>query len=138
MIIREMDSQDYGQVVKLWQETEGIGLSEADEEVNIQHFIKRNPGMSFVAEALDGKIVGALLCGHDGRRGYLHHLAVDKSFRRKGLGSSLVECCLKKLKTQGIKKCHLFVFCDNPEGFAFWQKKGFYERKELMLLSCDI
>ena len=79
---------DHAAVVELWCSAEGIGLSSADSRPEIEHYLERNPGMSFVARD-DGQIVGAALCGHDGRRGYLHHLAVAQSHRRRGIGTAL-------------------------------------------------
>src|SRR4051794_22337560 len=95
--IRPMKLTDYDQVLRLWQNSEGVGLNESDTRLAIALYLKRNRGMSFVAR--DGKfLVGAVLCGHDGRRGYLHHLAVAPTHRRKGLGTKLVERCLAELQ----------------------------------------
>lgn len=138
MIIREMDRKDYAQVIKLWSNTDGIGLNEADSQENINHFLERNQGLSFVAELGGRQIVGAVLCGHDGRRGYLHHLAVSALHRRSGIGRKLVEHCLAKLEQKHIKKCHLFVFTNNQEGMSFWNHIGFYQRNELYIYSKDI
>ena len=132
--IREMDILDYDPVYALWQVSEGIGLSDADSKEGIKRFLDRNPGLSFVA--CDGdKIVGAALCGHDGRRGYIHHLAVAQSHRKQGIGKSLVGRCMYALMRIGISKCHLFVFGDNQEAVQFWSKVGWTERVELMLMS---
>ena len=81
-----MAIEQYDEVLALWQRCPGVGLSGADEHAQIAHYLLRNPGMSFVAIA-DGRIVGAILGGHDGRRGYIHHLAVDTAFRRRGIGT---------------------------------------------------
>ena len=91
---------DYEPAYALWKRTDGIGLSQADERHNIAHFLQCNPGMSFVAEE-DGALVGAVLCGTDARRGFLHHLAVDASRRRAGIGRMLVERCLDALARRG-------------------------------------
>ena len=135
--IREMSIADYETMYALWQNTEGIGLSDADSKEGIKRFLERNPGLSFVA--CDGdEIVGAALCGHDGRRGYIHHLAVAKSHRKQGIGKSLVGRCMFALMQIGIAKCHLFVFDDNQEAIKFWNKVGWTERVELMLMSQQI
>ena len=110
--IREMTIGDYKTVYDLWKNTEGMDLSDADSLESITRFLKHNPGLSFVAVS-EGEIVGAALCGHDGRRGYLHHLAVRKSYRRQGIGRSLVWRCLYVLMRAGISKTCLFIFDDN-------------------------
>ena len=94
--IRPFSMADYDAVFALWRQCEGIGLSQADSRDSIRHYLKRNPGMSFVASSGD-VVVGAVLCGHDGRRGYIHHLAVHSDYRRRSLGRRLVEHCLQGL-----------------------------------------
>jgi ribosomal protein S18 acetylase RimI-like enzyme len=132
--IREMEITDYEPIYALWQASEGVGLSDADSKEGIKRFLERNPGLSFVA--LDGdQIVGAALCGHDGRRGYIHHLSVTQSHRKQGIGRSLVGRCMYALMRIGIAKCHLFVFGDNQEAIKFWNKVGWTERVELMMMS---
>jgi putative acetyltransferase len=135
--IRDMDIEDYESVYRLWKNVEGIGLSDADSKEGINRFLEHNPGLSFVA--VDGEqIVGAALCGHDGRRGYIHHLAVANDYRRQGIGKSLVGRCMYALMRIGIAKCHLFVFDDNQEAIRFWNKVGWTERVELMMMSQQI
>jgi ribosomal protein S18 acetylase RimI-like enzyme len=132
--IRCFTIEDYQQVFTLWQATEGMGLSGADSEENIRQYLQRNPGMSFVA--LDGdRIIGAVLCGHDGRRGLLHHLAVDKSYQRRGIGKILAEKCQVALNAEGIEKCHLFVYTDNIEAQMFWENIGWELRKDIVIMS---
>ena len=132
--IREMTIQDYGQVLALWRTSEGVGLSDADSEESIARYLDRNPGLSFVAR--DGEhLVGAILCGHDGRRGYIHHLAVSESHRRQGLGRALMERCLSALRRDGIGKCHIFVFADSQDTIAFWKSIGWTRRVELVMMS---
>jgi len=132
--IREMSINDYETVYALWQTSEGIGLSDADSKEGIKHFLERNPGLSFVAFQGD-QIVGAALCGHDGRRGYIHHLSVAKSHRQQGIGKSLVNRCVFALMQIGISKCHLFVFGENEGAIQFWNKVGWSQRVELMMMS---
>jgi putative acetyltransferase len=132
--IREMDIEDYESVYRMWESVEGIGLSDADSKEGIKRFLERNPGLSFVA--MDrAQMVGAALCGHDGRRGYIHHLAVVNAYRKQGIGKSLVGRCMYALMRIGIAKCHLFVFGDNQEAIKFWNKVGWTERVELMMMS---
>jgi putative acetyltransferase len=128
---------DYDAALALWQRAEGIGLSEADSRPNIELYLQRNPGMSFVARS-EGRLVGAVLCGHDGRRGYLHHLAVDPSVRRLGLGRRLAEAALAALKDAGIHKCHLFLFNRNEAGLSFWSALGWERRGDLCIVSKEI
>lgn len=131
---REMSIADYQKVYNLWDKTEGIGLSDADEKENIARFLDRNPGTSFVAN--DGNLlVGVLLCGNDGRRGYVHHLAVRESHHRLGIGSQLIKGCLANLAKMNIHKCHLFVFVDNSVAISFWESIGWEKRGELLLMS---
>lgn len=132
--LREMTIDDYKSVYAVWAGSEGIGLSDADSKEGIKRFLARNPGLSYIA--LDGvQIVGAALCGHDGRRGYIHHLAVLTSHRKRGIGKSLVSRCVYALMQIGISKCHLFVFDENQDAINFWQKVGWSQRVELMMMS---
>ena len=125
--------EDQDAVVALWRRTEGVGLSESDTRRAIAAFLRRNPRFSFVAEK-DGRIVGAVLCGHDGRRGYLHHLAVAKRHRQHGIGRRLVDACLAKLRRAGIQKCNIFIFAANTAGMKFWTHIGWELRTELHLM----
>lgn len=135
--IREMTMADYDAMLALWQISEGIGLSNADSRDNIASYLQRNPGLSFVAYDSD-QLVGTVLCGHDGRRGYLHHLAVSTSHRYQGIGRRLAEQALTMLQCQGIEKCHLFVIKNNREALAFWKQIGWKKRSDLLLMSKTI
>jgi ribosomal protein S18 acetylase RimI-like enzyme len=134
VLIQEMTVQDYDKVRALWQESEGIELSEVDSKDDIARFLERDPGLSFVARD-NGQLVGVALCSHDGRRGYIDQLAVRKSHRRQGIGKELVVRCLYNLMRIGIHKCHLFVLEDNQDAIAFWKKLGWAERVELVTMS---
>ena len=127
----------YDRVIAVWQQCEGVGLSDADSRASIQAYLIRNPGMSFVAIA-DGVVVGAVLCGHDGRRGYIHHLAVHPQSRRCSLGRRLVEQCLGALQCAGIQKCHIFIFNQNESGIAFWKSVGWTPRSDIGVISKNI
>lgn len=129
--------KDYQKVIALWENCEGIGLSSADSKNSMKAYLKRNSGMSFVAR-YKNEIIGAVLCGHDGRRGYLHHLAVNADFRNQGIGRSLVEKCVAALQSAGIQKCHLFIFTSNEDGIRFWEKIGWHHRKDIGVVSKDI
>lgn len=135
--IGEMKPEDYDSVFSLWKNSENVGLNEADSPENFQRYLKRNPGLSLVARE-NGSVVGAILCGHDGRRGYLHHLAVAPQYRKKGIGQGLVQGCLHRLKNLGILKSHVFVFARNHEGGKFWSAIGWRGRPELRMMSIDI
>lgn len=132
--IAEMTAEDYDEVLALWRSTEGIGLDEGtDSREGMVAYLHRNPGLSFVARQ-QSRIVGAVLCGHDGRRGYLHHLAVDSACRHQGIGRMLVDTCLRKLGVLGIRKCNIFLFSNNETGEDFWKQVGWQERAELKVL----
>lgn len=135
--LRTFQPADHPAALTLWQRTEGMGLGSWDEAGPIGQFLERNPGLSVVAEA-DGRMVGAVLCGHDGRRGFLYHLAVDREFRGQGVGRQLVESCLARLRALGLTRCHIVAYQSNAEGRRFWQHLGFRERSELQLCSCDL
>ncbi len=122
--IRPMTIEDYDAVVKLWRDTSGIVLSDTDERAPIFRLLGRNPGLSLVAYCRDS-LAGAVLCSHDGRRGYMHHLAAAKQFRRHGIGSALVQESLSRLARDGIRKCNIFILPENREGMDFWQRNGF-------------
>ncbi len=135
--IREMTIADYDAVVALWRTTPGIGLSEADERPNIAAFLAHNPGLSFVAEA-GGTAVGAVLGSFDGRRGYLHHLAVEARSRRAGLGRALAARSLEALAGRGVRRCHIFVMAGNTDGQRFWERVGWFRRDDLLVMSKDL
>ncbi|UCD74166.1 MAG: GNAT family N-acetyltransferase [Phycisphaerales bacterium] len=135
--IQKMSIDDYDQVLSLWRAFPGVGLSSADSREGIGTFLIRNPGLSLVAK-IEGRIVGAALCGHDRRRGYLYHLAVTSSCRRQGVGRALAGQRLARLQAEGIMKCHVFIFRQNREAEAFWRDVGWTMRTELQIMSADI
>lgn len=135
--IAEMAKEDYSEAYELWKSTPGIGLSDADSSCAIGRFLDRNPGLNFVARQ-GGRLVGTCLCGSDGRRGYLYHLAVDPSVRRQGIGQALVEKTFDALRALNIQKCHIMVFEKNELGLAFWQTSGWKLRKDIVILSYDV
>lgn len=100
-------------------------------------FLERNPGISFIAE-INGNLAGSILAGHDGRRGYLYHLAVEPNVRRKGIGRQLVQASLKKLQEKGILKCHIFIFNTNETGKTFWESVGWSCREDITVASLRI
>jgi len=132
--IRTFRPDDYDAVRSLWEVAEGVGLSTADSREGVTSFLARNPDLSLVAVA-GTDVIAALLVGHDGRRGYLHHLSVSPAVRRNGLGRTLVREGLNRLARVGIQKCHLFIFGDNAEGEQFWRAIGAQERIDLKVYS---
>ncbi len=132
-----MTAEDYDEVFRLWESAEGVGLTDADSRDGVEKYLGRNPGMSLVA-CQDGQIIGAILAGHDGRRGYLHHLAVAPPHRRQGIGSALVRECLARLAAAGIQKCHAWVYQRNLEAQAFWLKTGWSLRDDLVVMSREV
>jgi putative acetyltransferase len=137
MNIKEMTIADYEDAISLWRSADGVGLhDDADSKHAIGKYLQRNQGLSFVARD-NGMLAGAVLCGYDGRRGYLHHLAVSEAYRKKGIGKALVQRVIKKLASLGITKCHVFVFDGNLGGQKFWKSIGWTERVELKIMSKD-
>lgn len=136
-VLRPFEPCDHPAALALWQRTEGMGLGAWDEAEPVHRFLERNPGLSVVAEC-DGRLVGAALCGNDGRRGFLYHLAVDREFRGRGLGRQMVDHCLSRLRELGLTRCHIVAYQDNVEGRSFWRHLGFRERTELALCSRDL
>lgn len=134
VVIRLMTMADYDAVMGLMGGTPGVVVRAADSPEAIGRYLARNPGLSLVAES-DGRPVGCLLCGHDGRRGYLHHVVVAPSHRGQGIGRTLVERALDGLAAVGIAKTHIDVFADNTAALAFWQRIGWQLRDDIRRLS---
>lgn len=132
-VISPMVNEDLSSALSLWAQIDEMELNESDTPEHLQGYLKQNPGLSMVVR--DGQvIVGAILCGHDGRRGYLHHLAVAKEYRGRGLGKQLVASCLAALAKIGIPKCSIFVYADNKLGQHFWHRCGWLNRSDLQVL----
>ena len=118
---REFRIDDYDAAVDLWRRVEGLDVAEGDDRETIRRFLARNPELSRVA--IDqSRMVGAVLCGHDGRRGYIYHLAVDPAYERRGIGRRLIDECLKGLKGAGLERVNILVAQDNPRGREFWRR----------------
>lgn len=136
--IRVLSIKDYDGIYNMWLNTPGMGLNTTDDSrEGIEKYIKRNPTSSFVAES-DGKIIGAIMAGHDGRRGYIHHTAVLPEYRHQGIGKKLVDCALDALEKEGIHKVSLVVFKKNETGNGFWEKIGFTGRDDLVYRNKNI
>ena len=131
MKIRKMLISDYENIYDLWMNTPGMGLNDIDDsKAGIEKYLLRNPETCFVAEK-NGKIIGVILSGNDGRRGYIHHSAVSVTERNQGIGSSLLAHAMAALKAEGINKVALVVFAHNEIGNKFWENQGFTIREDL-------
>jgi len=129
-IIRPMTLADYDAFIDLMKKTPGVSIRDADSLDATARYLKRNPGLSFVA-VVEGRVEGCLMSGHDGRRGYLQHLVVAEPLRRKGIGTALIEHCLTALGAQGIRKNHLDVFRTNTAAASYWAKRGWTLRTDI-------
>ncbi|PLS28264.1 GCN5 family acetyltransferase [Bifidobacterium anseris] len=131
-MIRIMTPDDYDAVVACWTSNAGMGLNTIDDSrQGISRYLARNPTTSFVHEDADGHIDGAILAGHDGRRGYIYHTAVSPERQHRGIGTRLVNATLHALANEGIVKVALVVFARNESANMFWQRLGFDMRGDL-------
>lgn len=128
--VRTMNIADYDSVVELMKQSPGISFRDADSRESTNQYLLRNPGLSFVCEEGD-QIIGCIMSGHDGRRGYLQHLIVHASHRRKGIANQLVECCLSELERLGIHKSHIDVFKANALAATYWESQGWKLRTDI-------
>jgi len=134
---REFSITDYDAAVRIWQRVEGIEIAEGDDGKGIAEFLARNPGLSRVA--IDGPvIVGVALCGHDGRRGHIYHLAVDPGYQGRGLGKRLLDECLDGLRRAGVQRVIILVASDNQRGSAFWKHRGWEEIPGAVPMGIDV
>lgn len=130
-MVRAMSIADYEEVHDLWMSIQGFGIRSMDDsKEGIRVFLKRNPTTSAV-DVEDGRIAGAVLCGHDGRRGCLYHVCVSKNYRRQGIGKKMVAFCMEALRKEQISKVCLNAFVINQVGNSFWQKTGWNNRTDL-------
>src|SRR5437868_13417023 len=134
---REFLITDYEAAVKLWRGAEGIEIAEGDDKESVVRFLRRNPGLSRIA--VDGsKVVAVSLCGDDGRRGHIYHLAVDPKYQGLGLGRRLVQECFDRLRALGIQRAIILVANDNSRGREFWQRCGWEELPAAMAMGKDV
>jgi len=133
---KELLDSDYHSAFLLWKKTEGMSIGKADTLESFTLFLKMNQGLSFGA-FVEEQLIGTVLCGTDGRRGYVYHLAVEKLYRGKGIGSKLISLSIEALKGKGIDKCHIFVFKNNESGNAFWEKSGWKKREDINVFSFE-
>jgi len=137
IVIREFYIEDYDDVLQLWQTVEGLEIAEGDDREGIAQFLAHNPGLSRLA--IDGsKVVGVSMCGNDGRRGHIYHVAVDPAYRRYGLGKRLVEECLDGLRRVGIMRVIILVADYNLGGAEFWKRAGWEDIPGAVPMGIDV
>ncbi len=137
-MIRSFTIKDYDEVYQLWKSTPGVGLRTMDDsKEGIQRFLERNPTTNFVAEE-DGHIIGVILGGHDGRRGYIYHACVEESYRRRSIGSGLLERMITAMKGERITRLGLVCFTKNSGGNEFWSGLGWEQRSDLNYYTISI
>jgi len=134
---REFSINDYDAAVELWKRVEGLEIAEGDDKESVVRFLTRNPGLSRVATDGSG-IVGVSLCGHDGRRGHIYHLAVDPRYQGTGLGKRLVQECFSGLRDAGIQRAIILVANDNPRGREFWRRCDWEELSGALAMGKDV
>ncbi|MDR1904660.1 MAG: GNAT family N-acetyltransferase [Treponema sp.] len=136
MVIRLMTIDDYEKVLKLWDNTQGMGTRTTDDsQAGIKKFLKRNPRTCFVAHVAGpgkGELAGVILSGHDGRRGYIYHTAVQEEFRWQNIGALLVKKVEEALAGEGINKVALVAFKSNENGNQFWENQGYTQPEDLV------
>ena len=136
--LKPMTIADYDAVYALWLSCAGMGLNNLDDSYEgIERFLKRNPTTCFIAVD-DNTVIGVIMAGHDGRRGFIYHTAVDPNRRKEGIGKALVDAAMEALKAEGIHKAALVVFDRNETGNAFWEKIGFTKRTDLVYRNKNI
>jgi N-acetylglutamate synthase len=134
---REFRIDDYDAAIALWSRVEGLDVAEGDDRETIRRFLAQNAGLSRVAT--DGsKMVGAVLCGHDGRRGYIYHLAVDPAYHGRGIGKHLIDECLGGLKRAGLERANILVSRHNPRGLDFWHTYGWEDLEDAAAMGIDV
>jgi ribosomal protein S18 acetylase RimI-like enzyme len=129
-----MKISDYDEIAFLWEEAEGVRFRDTDSREGIEKYLQRNPGLSFVVQDSD-KIVGTIMSGHDGRRGYIQHLTVLPTKRQKGIATELLSRCINALKSQGILKSHIHVLSNNGLAKNYWSNRGWVNRTDIEVYS---
>lgn len=137
IITREFVIDDYDEAIALWNLAEGVEVAEGDSREEIRAYLSRNPGLSRVTSE-NGTIVGAVLCGHDGRRGLIYHLAVAPAYHGKGIGRLLVRECITHLRAAGIVRALILVAGDNAGAHSFWLRIGWEDVPGATLMGIDL
>ncbi len=126
-----MTIEDYEEVHALWMTIQGFAIRSIDDSrEGVERFLKRNPHTSVVAIE-DNKVVGAILCGHDGRRGCMYHVCVHRDYRRRRIGTEMVVFAMEALRKEQISKISLIAFTKNDIGNTFWKTIGWTKREDL-------
>ena len=134
---REFVIADYQTAIDLWKRVQGLEIAEGDDKKSIAEFLEYNPGLSRVA--IHGTtMVGIALCGHDGRRGHIYHLAVDSAFEGQGIGRGLIDECMERLAQKGLQRAIILVAGDNSRGRAFWKRCGWEEIEGAIAMGKDV
>src|SRR6266704_6294910 len=137
IITREFSIDDYDAALRIWERVKGIEIAEGDDRESVAQFLARNPGLSRVAT--DGSaIIAVALCGHDGRRGHIYHLAVDPAYQGRGLGKRLLNECLEGVRRAGLKRVIIMVSDDNRRGGEFWKRRGWEEIPGAIAMGIDL
>jgi len=132
MKIRKMEITDYDRIYQFWMSIPGMGINNLDDSrESIEKYLLRNPTTNFIAENDSGEIIGAILSGHDGRRGHISHTAVKPTERKQGIGTALLKASLDALRVEGITKVTLTTFTKNEVGNAFWEAQGFAKSEDI-------
>ena len=137
VVTRDFSIDDYEPVLQLWQRVEGLEVAEGDDKEGVAQFIARNPGLSRIAVD-NSNIIGVAMCGHDGRRGYIYHVAVDEGYRRYGLGKRLVQECLDRLRGVGVIRAIILVADYNLGGAEFWKRAGWEDIPGAVPMGIDV
>lgn len=132
--IRPFLSPNRDSALTLWSSVEGLRLNESDTPEALEAFLARNPGFSAIAVDENETVVGAVLCGHNGRAGSLYHLAVAKTHRDRGIAKKLIEYCCARLNEANIPRCNIFVYDDNDGGNSFWFHNGWIDPENWKVL----
>ena len=136
--VRPMTPDDIVAARHLWEDAEGVEVSEGDSPAELARYLERNPGLSTVATDASGNLIGAVLCGHDGRRGFVYHLAVARSHRGRGVGRAIMQRSLAALKAERVARVLLLVDNDNHGGQRFWSREGWEEMTFAKPLGLDL
>ena len=134
---RDFTIDDYDAAIELWKKVEGLDIAEGDDRDTIRRFLDQNRGLSRVA-TVGSTMIGAVLCGHDGRRGYIYHLAVAQDHQNRGVGKRLTDECLQRLKRLGLERVNILVAKDNPRGREFWRRCGWEDLDSAAAMGRDI
>ena len=133
MIIKKFSMRYYTEVIEIWR-TSGISVGSSDEKEEIKRVFRKNPNL-FLIGLIDRKVIGVVIGAFDGRRGYVHHLAVSPEFQNKGYGKQLMEELHKRFRNLNVQKVHLFIEKYNADVINFYKKLGWEIRDDLIMMS---